>query len=453
MEKFLFKDVKVWILLLFLILGLIGAIGVSSLAVYRLQGGQKLPALSTTALTIARIPQTAVGIAQGQIKRDQHQMDDRFPQEPGGFSTLSTPVSQPNYILISRYDGDIGFSVVELVDEGTLKVRHRWVFDDDAQMAFDSDNRFILTPDRSQSHTMRIVHPWLDADGSLYAHVHFGAMYRFNACGDVDWVNADFMYHHSLEKDADGNFWSVGTTSIETDAAGFDENFLDNRAIQLSPEGRVLYDRSVMQILLDEGLRNLINDYDTYVRDPIHLNDVQPVMEDGEVMRRGDLFLSVSHLNLAMLYRPATQGLVWRTQDYMMQHHDIDIVAPDTIQIFDNRKKTGAGNRSMTVSANEMLRYTLPGQKAVPFMVEPMRQMDLRTKNQGLADAIPGSGIMMEDTNAGRLVKFSETGAPEWTYLNRSEDGRVWTLNWSRYLPGVVGDRALEALRRTSCND
>ncbi|MEM8776785.1 MAG: arylsulfotransferase family protein, partial [Pseudomonadota bacterium] len=332
-------------------------------------------------------------------------------------------------------------------------ILHRWVFNDAENLAFESDNPFIMAPDPRQSNTMRTVHPWLSEDGNLYAHVHFGAMYRFDACSDVDWVNAEFMYHHSLERDADGNFWSVGTTTTEAVEYGFDDRFQDNHVIQLNPEGEVIYNRSVLEIVIETGLFNLTYDYDVYQTDLIHLNDIQPVFEDSEIAKRGDVYLSLGHLNMAMLFRPATDKVVWWSQSYMKHQHDIDIIGPDTIQIFDNRRRTGPDRNAITLGPNEMLRFELPDTNAKRFFLDPMKALDVRTKSQGLADTIPGSGIVMEDTNSGRLVKFDEAGEAEWTYLNRSEDGRVWTLNWSRYLPEQAAVAALEQLGKVSCQD
>ncbi|WP_299203978.1 arylsulfotransferase family protein [uncultured Tateyamaria sp.] len=453
MERVLFGNVKAWLVLFLAILGLFGSVMLSSLVLYRVEGGQRLPLVTKAALNIARFPHTVVQLARGELKRDNHVVPDRFPDEPTGFSILEESIGDPQYLLVSRYDGNIGRSVVELLREGEADVLHRWVFDNAEDMSFESEAPFISTPIASQSHTMRTVHPWLGDDGGLFVKVHFGAMYRVGACSDVEWVNSDFMFHHALEQDAYGNFWSVGSGQMTPEVAGlgFNADFVDNRAIQLSPQGEVLFDRSVMEIIINAGLLNLVNDYDAYQIDPIHLNDVQPVFEDGQLSRRGDIYLSLSHLNMLMLYRPATDELVWWTQDYMMQQHDIDIIAPDVVQIFDNRKRTGPQG-SMTISTNEIVRYHLPEREGDPVFAEPMREADVRTLNQGLADQLPGNGIMMEDTNAGRLIKFSETGKPQWTYLNRSDDGRVWTLNWSRYISAATAESALEQLKEAQCN-
>lgn len=117
-----------------------------------------------------------------------------------------------------------------------------------------------------------------------------------------------------------------------------------------------------------------------------------------------------------------------------------DIIGPDVIQLFDNRRRTAPSGEAMTLGTNEMLRYTLPGPAATRVLQQPMQDLDVNTRNQGLADPLPGHGITMEDTNAGRLVKFNEAGEAEWTYLNRSDDGRVWTLNWSRYISTTLGE-------------
>jgi hypothetical protein len=79
--------------------------------------------------------------------------------------------------------------------------------------------------------------------------------------------------------------------------------------------------------------------------------------------------------------------------------------------------------------------------------------MHVRTASQGLVDAVPGSGMMIEDTDGGRLLKLAEDGPLEWVFLNKSRDGRAWTLNWSRYIPRELGDRALDNLERNSCRD
>lgn len=299
---------------------------------------------------------------------------------------------------------------------------------------------------------MRVVHPYLTESGELFAHVHSGAMYKFDACSKVEWVNAEYEFHHSLEKGLDDSFWTVGTRSTDRVDYGFDETFRDNLAIKISSTGKVLEVHSVLDMIIEAGILNRAYDYDVYVRDPFHLNDIQPALEDGDYLKRGDLLLSLGHLNMIIHYRPSSREILWYSQDAMMHQHDIDVVDTDVIQLFDNRRKTHLSGRPMTIAHNRMLRFELPNKSAIPTYSDEMGRHDVNTISQGLADEIEGQGIMFEDTNSGRLVKLDPSGNLQWTYLNRSDDGRTWTLNWSRYIPSDRGDAAIAHLKDKKCD-
>ena len=61
----------------------------------------------------------------------------------------------------------------------------------------------------------------------------------------------------------------------------------------VTPDGKLLMNRSVSQILIDNGLEHLVFWGTGYYNDPIHLNDVEPVRNNGPYWRKGDLFLSL----------------------------------------------------------------------------------------------------------------------------------------------------------------
>jgi len=451
-ERFLFSKVEVWALLLVVLGGALGTVAFGWLVFHGLTGGERFPALTRTAVEIARIPQTVRDVVTGEIRLDDHEVESRFDAPPG--FTFHETVEDPQFVLVARYDGNINWSVVELYKEGEAEPRHRWVFDDVEALAVDGDpaNPFFVEPEQGRSYTVRMGHPWLSEDGSLTVNSSGGALYQVDACGDPIWSNSRFSYHHGLEADADGTFWAVGTRPTAIEGQGWDDTLRDDHAVQVSPDGRVLYAKSVLEILQTAELLNLIYDYDSYQTDPIHLNDVQPVPRDGRHWRAGDIFLSIAHLNMVMLFRPSTDELIWYSQDRIMHQHDIDLIGDGVISVFDNRRKTGA-NGTMVLGANEIVHYHLPETSAHVRHAERLAQLDVRTASQGLVDALPGSGMMIEETDGGRLLKLAEDGALEWVFLNKSEDGRAWTLNWSRYVPNGIGDRALQTLESISCTD
>lgn len=444
MERILFRKVELWAVGLIVVALLLGSVAFGWLVFHRSGGGDRFPRLGDAAVAVARFPSFVEGLVSGEVQLDNHVVKTRY-DEPAGF-TFFREVESPHYVLVSRYDGDLRWSVVELFREGETEPLHRWAFDDTEALDFDSDNPFIVFPDASDSSTLRIVHPWLGEDGRLTAHAHYGALYQVGACTDPIWTNAAFQYHHSLEPAPDGSFWTVGTEPTDIEGMGWDERLLDDHAVRVSADGEVLYAKSVLEMLQGADLLNRIYDYDRYQIDPIHLNDVEEVPEDGEVTRAGDLFLSLAHLNMVLLWRPATEEIVWWSQDRIMHQHDIDLIGPDAISVYNNLRKTGSDNDSMVLGPATIDAFELPGTQARILHDAPLAAMDVRTASQGLVDALPGAGMMVEETEGGRLVKFGADGEPDWVYVNKSQDGRTWTVNWSRYVPRAIGDPAAAAL-------
>lgn len=449
MDKLAFRKVELWLVGLVVVLMLIFSLFLSWLVYHRMSGGTRLSGLADLTMAVVRAPGEVKAILTGDAVFDEHRGLGSF-DEGGGFTRLG-PGTDPQFVLVSRYDGNIRWSVVELFQEGESEPRHRWVFDDPRSFAIPAGNEFVVEPQEGEPHTLRIVHPVMASDGRLFLKAHYGAFHAVGPCGQPLWSNAAFAYHHSTETDHAGNLWVPGAAQTSIEGQGWDHRLVDDHIVQLSPDGDVLYAKSVLEMLQKADLLNLIYDYDLYITDPIHLNDIQPVLADGKVFRRGDVLLSLGHLNMVLLFRPSEDRIVWRSQHRIMHQHDIDIIAPDVITVYDNRRKTDHTGAGMIVSANEMVRFELPDTFGTPINVEPFDEMNIRTFNQGLSDAIDGSGLMVEDTSRGRLVKFDTALSPEWIYMNRDEDGEIWTMNWSRYVPQDLGARAADALKSASC--
>ena len=57
-------------------------------------------------------------------------------------------------------------------------------------------------------------------------------------------------------------------------------------------------------------LINRVFTQDKYSKDPLHLNDIEPVLYDGNYMKKGDLLLSVRNISLIILYRPSNNKIL-----------------------------------------------------------------------------------------------------------------------------------------------
>ena len=78
--------------------------------------------------------------------------------------------------------------------------------------------------------------------------------------------------------------------------------FTDDAIVKLSPKGDILFEKSVSQIFIENGLEYLIfsigGDGRNLDIDPIHLNDIQPVNFDSDFWKSGDVFLSLRNQSM-----------------------------------------------------------------------------------------------------------------------------------------------------------
>ena len=111
MEKFLFKKIEIWILLLVVVFLLIFTIFFGSLVLR-----------SEIARNIALIPDNIKTIISGS---DLSQVN-RFGNKSGLIIYDKDFNYEKKYLLLSRYDGDLERSLVELINLNTGEIVHTW---------------------------------------------------------------------------------------------------------------------------------------------------------------------------------------------------------------------------------------------------------------------------------------------------------------------------------------
>ena len=80
-----------------------------------------------------------------------------------------------------------------------------------------------------------------------------------------------------------------------------------------------------------------------------------------------------------------------------------------------------------------------------------MENNQVRTISQGLSEFLPDGGIFVEETDSGRLLAFDSDGNLTWEYVNRSSDGELNLLNWSRIIPNELALSVLQAVASEKC--
>lgn len=436
----MFKKIEIWILYLTLLFSILFAVGFGVLVRQELVGSIKAGWLSKSALTLSEIPVNIKKIIEGNI---DFIVKDRFSGLEG-FNGV--PNKEEKYLLLSRYDGDLKEGIVELVDLRNFEVLHNWNPDIDAFNDFivQSDEFKHLKRDKNNSRYI-LRHPYLTRDGGLFYKM-FSPLQKIDYCSNIVFQNAHDKFHHSIELDSYGNLWipsqkfpqslPLNKVGREIGSESSNENgFNDDSIVKLSPDGEILFEKSVSQIFIDNGLEYLLFSVGDkhFDLDPIHLNDIQPVNFNGDFWKKGDVFLSLRHQSMVLLYRPSTNEIIWKGAGPFFHQHDVDILDEHRISIFNNNSKDFVDG-DVVDGHNEVIIYDFKTNEYSAYLKEYLIKNDVRTITEGRSEILLNDDLLIEETNYGRTLYFNADGSLRWFHINRADNGNVYRIGWSRIL-------------------
>ena len=426
----MFKKIEIWILYLVVLFGIPITIAFGTVVRYEKNLGERFGRISKIAVFLSEMPT----IFRNIVFLNELEVQDRFPLL-SGFN--GTPNSSESYLLLSRYEGDLKEGIVELIDLTNFKVLHTWNPDiDKFNKSVEKVNEFkFLNRDRNNSRSL-LKHPIIVEDGSL-VYKHSSPLIKIDACSNLIFQNTHDEFHHSIEKDIEGNLWvpsRMYPQFLEVEKVGRDK-YADDTIVKLSPDGDILFEKSISQILIDNGLEYLLFALGNkrLNLDPIHLNDIQPVDFDGEFWKKGDVFLSMRNQSTVALYRPSTNKIIWKGNGPFFHQHDVDILNDHTISVFNNNSKDFADGRVVDGN-NEVIIYNFKNNEYSFYFNDSLIKNDVRTTTQGTSQILPNGDLFVEETNFGRSLYFDSDGSLRWTHLNRAQNGKVYYVSWSRML-------------------
>lgn len=451
MQNLLFRRVELWLVLLLVLAGIVGAVGFASVVLGAAEHG-RYGAVGKVAVAVAETPATLRRLLSPDDSLVVYR-SERFDAEPTGWSYPSGDPSRlpDGYLLLSRYDGTLRQHVIELTRLRDGSVVHRWTPDADALLdGVSRASSFSDYANWDRAH-FREIHPWLTPDGGLIVKDHFSPLFRLDACGRREWVIDDRVFHHSTEPDADGNLWLPTLVEPHT-VAKVRKDFFEDGIAAVSPDGKVLFERSLTAKLLEDGYGPVLFANGRYHVDPTHLNDVEPVLADGPYWKKGDLFLSLRNLSMILLYRPSTDRILWTKTAPWASQHDVDLLDDHRIAVYDNDVED-RGGLPLYDGASEVMVYDFATGAVTSPWKAPFETNAIRTYAAGLFTALPGGYALVEDVTEARLLVLAPDGSVAARYVNRAEDGRIYHLGWSRYLDKAPAEAVLSKLEKVKCDD
>lgn len=421
--------VELWVFFLIAFLSIIFAIGNGILVRQELVGHKKLGIISKASLFLAELPANFNRIISNELK-----VEDRF-KNLAGFD--GEPLEFESYLLLSRYDGDLKKSIVELVDMTSFEVLKVWEPDITSINALvdKSIPEFEYLDRDYNALRYRINHPFLTDDGGLIFQ-NSSPLVKIDKDSKLVWQKTDDVYHHSIEEDHEGNLW-IPTRfypyKLDKKFVGTEYGpFRDDAITKISAEGEILFQKSVSNIFIDNDLDYLLFVLDSLNFDPIHLNDIEPVLSDGPFWQKGDVFLSIRNQSMVILYRPSTNEVLWTGTGQTYAQHDVDIIDDHRISIFNNNSKWFFDGEKVDEN-NEVIIYDFETDSYSKYLNEQIIQNEVKTMTSGRSEILNNGVLFIEETNYGRLLFLSspEKGIQ---YVNRASDGNVYLVTWSRML-------------------
>ena len=454
LEKFLFKKVETWFVLILVIIGVVGALLFGWAVRHYHLGGARLGQLGPVVESFAAFPATVRDVLVGKGgKRDLATDEQRFEGQSGFlFNYAAGSRSDLGYVLVNRYDGDVEYSVSELWDLNAQEKVHVWSFSgvDDVWKQSTLETIHVNLAVDLSANRFRNAHALLTERGDVISHSFKAPIVKADNCSALSLFQDNSAYHHSIERDHKGNFWVPNHIEPKSVAIGRDR-FLDDGIVLISPSGEVLFEKSVVQLLDDNGLGYLIYGKGAANEDPIHLNDIQPALVDGRYWKKGDVFLSLRHQSMIVLYRPSTNQVIWYKQGPWIHQHDVDILNDHQISIFNNNAITQNKIDWTVRGVNNVIVYDFDTEEVSSPWQTGFEKLDLRTITEGRGDIV-NNEVIVEETNYGRLIQFMPDGSISWQFINRAENGKIYRLNWSRPISRELGDQVRISLSQRSCS-
>ena len=334
----MFKKFFTYPVFLVLFLSVIGVIGFGAIVKYYYEGGEKYQFLQKPVMLIAEVPFNIRIMIKYRILNlnkiqplTKHKDKKRFEK--------FIENKRNALLVLPRYEHSLSRSVVDIIDLNNFEIINTYKHDIDEMINQVTNTKEFPKLNINKS-PIRFVyqHPLLFEDGSLT--VTNSPAFKIDFCSNLQWINDEERFHHSQMLDHEENIWVGGQMQPNSQYIKkySIKNFIDDSIIKINTDGKILYNKSITEILIENNLVDqnvLLSKYIKYI-DPIHLNDIEPAFTDTEYWKQGDVFISIKHKSAIIHYRPSTNKVINYITGPFAQQHDVDIISDKEISIFNN---------------------------------------------------------------------------------------------------------------------
>ena len=288
-------------------------------------------------------------------------------------------------------------------------------------------------------------------DGSVLFNFEYGGLTKLDRCGGTVWT-LPRMTHHSIEPAAGGGYWVPGRRQLPQGSQSpfppFAPPFDEDLVLRISADGKVESEFSVPALFYSNGLSTVLTATGDKFRkgrewdqEIVHLNKIAELPADRAglfpMFEAGDLVLSLRDQNLLMVVDPAGRKVKWWQIGPWVRQHDPQFARDGRITVLNNNAYEDGldGFRSdprLPRTTNILAIDPATRETELRFGERPGQEMltVLRGKQ-----AETESGLLITESEAGRVIETDANGKVVWEYVNHYDDENVAEITEARLYP------------------
>jgi len=351
-----------------------------------------------------------------------------FPivHEPAGANVIDDDAIQPGLTLITSFFPELDWGPGAKLIARDGKVLHVWA-------TTPSD----IWPERANefrdSYKPKYIHGiYLYPDGDIIFNIDYQGMVRMDSCGNIKWRTEE-RTHHSINSDQDGNFWASAYV-MQNDQeyarrfARVEAPFVEEHAILVSPDGEVLKDINLLEVLYSNRLERYLTKLNARRSgDILHLNDIEPLLphmaDEYPLFEAGDIAVSLKFIDMVLVMNPDTGIVKWHEADQLRRHHDPDFLGSGWIGVFDNNVDTTP--RGTMLGGSRIIAFK-PSTGDTKVIYPTPGAESFYTPQGGKWQQLDNGNALIAEAQAGRLFEATPEGKIVWEWVqNANEESLV----------------------------
>ncbi len=330
----------------------------------------------------------ALGYVDGEVDADGRSV---------GLMTHDPTRTEPGYTFTSPG----GHALAVLLDMQGQEV-HRWRYAvTDAWPDFDTDSDLRhITFRRAQ----------LLRGGDLVLIWSGFGIARIASDSRLVWANL-LPVHHDLWVAEDGSVISLMRLKSVIERIDPKHEVLEDFVVWLDPQGHVTRQLSLLAAFERfDGFHEIWRSRPKTDRDLFHTNALHVIERDlthlDPAWRKGNLLLSMRHLDAIAVLDPEAEEIVWAFKDDFVRQHD-PTLAGENLLLFDNR----GGPRK----TSRVLEYNIATRQVVASY-RGNDQHPFASRVCGSAQRLPNGNTLINESTEGRAFEIDAAGEIVWEY-------------------------------------